>query len=126
VPALLLSLLVVLAIALAIALRRRRVAVYALPPAAPGPANWLAPVGADSGTLSEAQRCDLIFAVATLEDDASEALLAHALEDPSEAVALAAAHALTRRRGLETLERHLGQCASERARALRLLVEILE
>lgn len=112
-----------LAIALTVVLRRRRATVYALPPA---PANWLAPVGEEFTTLSEAERCDLIFAVAALEDESSERLLAQALGDPSEGVALAAAHALARRGGLETLERHLTQCASERARSLRLLVEILD
>lgn len=123
-PVLVVSLLVVLAIALAIVLRRRpAVAVYALPPAAE---NWLAPVGEDFTALSEAERCDLIFAVAALEDDKSEALLARALGDPSEGVALAAAHALARRGGLETLERHLARCASERAQSLRLLVEVLD
>jgi hypothetical protein len=116
------ALLVVAAIGTAIVLRGRRAPVYALPPPA---ANWVPPVGEDFGVLSEAERCDLIFAVAALEDDTSEALLGRALGDPSEGVALAAAHALARRGGLETLERHLTQCASERAHTLRLLVEIL-
>ena len=124
VPVFVISLLVVLAIALTIVLRRRpAAAVYALPPPAE---NWLAPVGEDFAALSEAERCDLVFAVAALEDDKSEALLARALGDPSEGVALAAAHALARHGGLETLERHLAQCPSERARSLRLLVEILD
>jgi DNA-binding transcriptional LysR family regulator len=115
-------LVVVSAIAFAIVLRRRPAPVYALSPAT----NSLTPVGEDFAALSEAERCDLIFAVAVLEDDSSEALLARALGDPSEGVALAAAHALARRGGLEMLERHLTQCASERARSLRLLVEILD
>jgi hypothetical protein len=120
--ALLAALLIVVAIASAMVLRRRRTEIYALPPPA---ATWVPRIGEDFAALSEAERCDLIFAVAALEDDASEALLARALGDPSEAVALAAAHALARRGGVETLERHLTQCASERARSLRLLVEIL-
>jgi hypothetical protein len=123
VPAVAVSLIVLLAIALAIVLRRRRAPIYALPAA---PASWPAPVGEEFTALSEAERCDLIFAVAALEDDNAETLLARALQDPSEGVALAAAHALTRRGGLETLERHLTHCASERARSLRLLVEILD
>ena len=36
----------------------------------------------------------MIFAVAALDDDASQHLLEHALGDPAEAVATAAAHAL--------------------------------
>lgn len=122
VPAFVVAGLVVLAIALAFLLRRRRTPVYALPPAP----NWLSPVGEDFTALSEAERCDLIFALDALVDDSSETLLARALGDPSETVALAAAHALARRGGLEMLERHLTECASERARSLRLLVEILD
>jgi hypothetical protein len=118
-----LSLLAVLAIVLTVALRRRPAIVHALPPA---PENWLAPVGDEFTALSDAERCDLIFAVAALEDESSERLLARALGDPSEGVALAAAHALARRSGLATLERYLMQCASERAASLRLLVEILD
>ncbi len=44
--------------------------------------------------LSESARCDLIFAVAMLDDARSQSLLKHALADPSEVVALAAARGL--------------------------------
>jgi hypothetical protein len=36
----------------------------------------------------------MVFAVAALDDDRSQRLLEHALNDPAEAVALAAAHVL--------------------------------
>ena len=42
----------------------------------------------------EAERCDFVFAIAALEDPSSLRLLERALDDPCEAVALAAAHAL--------------------------------
>jgi hypothetical protein len=50
---------------------------------------------AEFANLSEAERCDFVFAIAALEDPSSLRLLERALDDPCEAVALAAAHALT-------------------------------
>ena len=44
--------------------------------------------------LSEAERCEVVFAMATLDDDESREHVRTALNDPSETVALAAAHAL--------------------------------
>jgi hypothetical protein len=44
--------------------------------------------------LSEAERCEVVFAMAALGDDESREHLRAALNDPSETVALAAAHAL--------------------------------
>ncbi|MDQ2872199.1 MAG: hypothetical protein M3R35_03605 [Candidatus Eremiobacteraeota bacterium] len=68
-----------------------------LEPAAEPPASdWTAQAGEEFAGLSEPARCDLIFAVAALDDARSHQLLVHALDDPSEAVALAAAHALAR------------------------------
>ena len=56
--------------------------------------EWTHEAGDEFAGLSEAARCDLVFAVATLDDERSRRLLEHALSDPAEAVALAAAHAL--------------------------------
>lgn len=56
--------------------------------------DWTAQAGEEFAGLSESERCDLIFAVAALDDERSHQLLAHALSDPSGAVALASAHAL--------------------------------
>jgi len=58
---------------------------------------WNASTAAEFGSLPEAARCDMIFAVATLDDERSLQLLEHAMEDPSETVALAAARALKER-----------------------------
>jgi hypothetical protein len=55
---------------------------------------WTNEAGGEFAGLSESARCDMIFAVAALDDERSEHLLEYALDDPSEPVALAAAHAL--------------------------------
>lgn len=87
--------------------------------------DWTSEAGAEFAGLSEPARCDLIFAVADLEDDRSLRLLGHALDDPSEAVALAAAHALIRRGESQTLaqyaQRHPGERSERLARTLELL-----
>ncbi len=60
------------------------------------PANdgWAAQAGEEFGDLNEAARCDLAFALADLGDERSRRILQSALSDPSEIVALAAAHGL--------------------------------
>ncbi|MGZ3496580.1 MAG: hypothetical protein ACXWNK_02955 [Vulcanimicrobiaceae bacterium] len=58
--------------------------------------DWTNEAGAEFAGLSQSARCDLIFAVGALEDERSHQLLLHALDDPADAVALAAAHALSR------------------------------
>ena len=94
-------------------------------PDAPPLPSWTLAAGEEFAGLSDAERCDLIFAVAALDDEASRQLLSRALDDPSEAVALAAARALARRGNGETLQRYLSACSQERAQTLRFLVEIL-
>jgi hypothetical protein len=89
--------------------------------------DWTNEAGAEFGGLSESARCDLVFAVAALEDDRSQHLLEHALSDPAEPVALAAAHALAShgRRGVvdSYLAEHPGERADRIAQALSLLDE---
>ncbi|HEY1429864.1 MAG TPA: hypothetical protein VGF18_09845 [Candidatus Tumulicola sp.] len=91
----------IVAIVIVIGGRRRLVPV----PRAPGTAgahitsaaataNW---AGDEYAGLSEAARCDLIFAVQELPGEERTAMLAGALNDPSETVALAAAKALSAR-----------------------------
>lgn len=71
------------------------------PPPVPKPwhstTGWTTQAGEDFSGLSEAARCDLVFAVSDLRDERSQQLLVHALDDPSDAVALAAAHSLASR-----------------------------
>jgi len=87
--------------------------------------DWTHEAGDEFAGLSESARCDLVFAVAALEDDRSQRLLEHALDDPAEPVALAAAHVLagSGRRGMveRYLSDHPGQRADRIAQTLSLL-----
>lgn len=89
--------------------------------------DWTNEAGAEFAGLSESARCDLVFAVAALDDDRSQHLLEHALSDPAEPVALAAAHALAghgRRDYVDAyLAQHPGTRADRIAQALSLLDE---
>ena len=80
---------------------------------------------AEFSSLGEAARCDMIFAVSALDDERSAALLEYALDDPSEAVVLAAARGLRERGRAPTvdafLERHPGERAERIAKTLTLL-----
>lgn len=114
----------------AYALLAPRAAVRDEPPAPPlqpwNPStDWTKEAGDEFAGLSESARCDLIFAVADLDDERSKQLLAHALDDPSDAVALAAAHALMRRGETaeidEYAKRHPGERSERLARTLELL-----
>ncbi len=86
---------------------------------------WTNEAGEEFAGLSEAARCDLVFAVAALDDERSKHLLEHALNDPAEPVSLAAAHALAGhgRRGFVDayLASHPGARADRIAQALALL-----
>ena len=115
------ALIVVIGIALVLTRPRKRISVVAPPQAA-----WTQTAGEEFAALSAAERCDLVFAVAALDDESSQHVLLRALADPSEAVALAAARSLSRKGHTASLERHLAECSQERARKLRLLVEILD
>ena len=56
--------------------------------------DWTHQAGDEFAGLSESARCDMVFAVAALDDERSQKLLQHALNDPAEPVSIAAAHAL--------------------------------
>jgi hypothetical protein len=117
-----LLLLVLFLVALAIALR-----VFLRPRSqAPAPiAGWAQTAGEEFGNLSEAERCDLVFAVAALDDTDSQELLERALDDPSETVALAAARALARLGRTATLERYFAGRPGERARRIARTLDLL-
>jgi hypothetical protein len=87
--------------------------------------DWTNEVGDEFAGLSESARCDMIFAVAALEDERSNRLLMHALNDPAEAVSLAAAHALAGNGRRLVVDQYLtanpGQRADRIAQALALL-----
>lgn len=114
------------------ALRAPRATVSETPPPQPSPpepwsatADWTTQAGEEFAGLSESARCDLIFAVCDLSDERSEQMLRHALEDPSDAVALAAAHVLARRGCSaavnEYAQRHPGERAERIVQTLALL-----
>ncbi len=93
---------------------------------APGSdATWAGVAGESFADLSEAARCDLVFAVAALDDDRSQQLLTRALDDPSEAVALAAAHALAKRGAGGVVATHFAGHPNERAQRIASALELL-
>jgi hypothetical protein len=94
-------------------------------PVAQAAAQWTTAAGEEFANLSEAERCDLVFAFAALDDARSLELLERALEDPSEAVALAAARAVAQRGRGPALQRYLDANPGERSRRIAQLLELL-
>jgi hypothetical protein len=88
-------------------------------------ANWTDAAGHEFAGLSESGRCDLIFAVAALEDQRSQGLLERALDDPSEPVALAAAHALASHGCRTNVDRYLAANPGARATHIASLLALL-
>lgn len=80
---------------------------------------------AEFGSLPEAARCDMIFAVSALDDDRSAQLLEHALSDPSETVALAAARALKERGRSDAVDEYLACHPGERAERIAHTLSLL-
>jgi hypothetical protein len=89
--------------------------------------DWANEAGQEFADLPEPARCELVFAVAALYDDRATHLLEFALCDPSETVALAAAHALAISGRASIVERvladHPGERAERIAGTLSLLIE---
>jgi hypothetical protein len=75
--------------------------------------------------LSDAARCDFVFAVATLDADRSAPILEDALRDPSEAVALAAARALRNQSRTEVVQRYLSEHPGDRAQRIAQALDLL-
>jgi hypothetical protein len=88
--------------------------------------QWTTQAGAEFAGLAESARCDLIFAVSGLDDDRSQQLLVHALDDPSDAVALAAAHALARRGASSAVDEYVAHHPGERSERLARTLELLD
>lgn len=87
--------------------------------------GWTTEAGDEFAGLSESARCDLIFAVVDLHDERSARLLEHALDDPSDAVALAAAHALAQRGASESVEEYARRHPGERAERIIATLALL-
>jgi HEAT repeat protein len=75
--------------------------------------------------LSEAERCDYLFALSALDDPANRDILRGALEDPSEIVALAAARSLVAAGGRDELDAFLTERDDERSRHITSTLELL-
>jgi HEAT repeat protein len=88
--------------------------------------DWTRQAGEEFAGLSEAARCDLIFAVVDLDDERSQQLLMHALEDPSEAVVLAAAHALARRGQSDAVQQYAQKHPGERSERIVQTLALME
>jgi len=88
--------------------------------------GWTSAAGDEFAGLSESARCDMIFAVAALDDDASRGLLEHALADPAEPVAIAAAHALATHGRTVVVERFLAANPGERADRIAATLALLQ
>ena len=102
--------------------------VEAVRPVAPLPIStgWTTEAGEEFGNLSESARCDLVFAVADLDDERSRGLLVHALEDPSDTVALAAGHALIRSGRADEVKAYVARTPEARARRLMETLALLD
>ena len=87
--------------------------------------DWTSGAGDEFAGLSESARCDLVFAVAALDDERSRQLLEHALGDPAEAVALAAAHALVTSGRHEVVDAFLASHPGERADRIKATLSLL-
>ncbi|MHB8148205.1 MAG: hypothetical protein ACYDGM_13235 [Vulcanimicrobiaceae bacterium] len=88
--------------------------------------GWTSEAGDDFAGLSEGARCDLVFAVAAFDDERSNRLLEHALDDPAEAVATAAAHALASTDRRAAVDRYLEAHPGERAQRIAGVIALLE
>lgn len=75
--------------------------------------------------LSEAERCEVVFAMAALDDDESREHLRAALNDPSETVALAAAHALAGSGHIAAVNAYAQQNPGPRAQRLLDTIALL-
>ena len=90
-----------------------------------GDAEWTHAAGDEVSGLSEPARCDLIFAVSALDDERSQRLLVQALDDPCEAVSLAAAHALHSRGEDTAVERYLAAHPGDRSTRIAQTLALL-
>lgn len=94
--------------------------------ALPAKADWAREAGDEFAGLSESARCDFVFAVADLDDENAHRLLVHALSDTSDAVALAAAHALARGGRIDEVRRFANERAGPRAATLLTTLALLD
>lgn len=75
--------------------------------------------------LSDEQRCDYVFALAALDGPDAAQLLVHALDDPCEPVALAAARALALAGKRGDVESYVARHPGRRANAITATLDLL-
>ncbi len=89
-------------------------------------AEWSLQAGSEFAGLSEAARCEMVFAIAALDDQPSRRLLVSALNDTSEAVVLAAAHALASAGQIAEVQAYAGAHPGPRADRVIETLALLE
>jgi hypothetical protein len=82
-------------------------------------------IAATFAGLSEAERCDFIFACQALDDRESLEIIELALDDPCESVAIAAARAMARRGQTADLQRYFSGRSDDRSVRIASAVELL-
>lgn len=88
--------------------------------------EWSSRAGSEFAGLSETARCELVFAVAALDDEPARRLLLAALDDPSEAVGLAAAHALASAGQIAEVQTYVSMHPGARADRVMETLTLLE
>jgi hypothetical protein len=106
--------------------RRSRIELAHSGPPVTRAVEWTRQAGDDLGELNEPARCDLVFAIAELDDDRSRALLIDALADPSSTVSLAAAHALARKGHGSDVQLYASKANGERSKELLELLSLID
>lgn len=96
-----------------------------VPVPAAAPEAAIAAPQAEFDSLGDSARCDFIFGIGVLEDERTRSLLFHALDDRSEAVALAAAHVLARSGSIDEVRRHVATQDPSRRDALMQLLSVM-
>ncbi len=87
--------------------------------------TWSEQAGREFSGLSETARCELVFAVAALDDAPAHRLLLAALGDSSEAVATAAAHALARSGNLADVQAYASEHPGPRTERILQTIALL-
>jgi len=88
--------------------------------------QWTKRAGDELTDLNESARCDLVFAVSQFDDERSRSMLVSALEDPSDTVSLAAAHALVRAGHMRDVDAYARSADAERSQELLALLTLID
>lgn len=81
--------------------------------------------GDEFADLTEAERCDYVFALSALDDPANVDLLRRAVDDPSDVVAIAAARSLVLSGRRDEVDALLARRGDERSARIASALELL-